>query len=81
MTFEDLASTDLVAYRENSAMRLHLERKMAARGLQPRNAFICTEMAAVRALTSGRLGVAVIPRSVAEQPGPSIELRPFGPER
>jgi DNA-binding transcriptional LysR family regulator len=80
VTFEDIAATDLVAFRENSAMRLRLERKMAARGLQPRNAFICTEMAAVRALASSGLGVAVIPRSVAEQPGPPIELRPFGPE-
>lgn len=80
VSFEDVASTDLVAYRENSAMRLRLERKMAARGLQPRNAFICTEMAAVRALASSGLGVAVIPRSIAEQPGPPIELRPFGPD-
>jgi DNA-binding transcriptional LysR family regulator len=38
-------------------------------------------MAAVRGLTSKCLGVAVMPRSVAEQPGPPIELRPVGPER
>ena len=50
---------------------------MAARSLEPRNAFICTEMAAVRGLASKGLGVAVIPRSVAEQPGPPIELRPI----
>jgi DNA-binding transcriptional LysR family regulator len=37
-------------------------------------------MAAVRALTSKGLGVAVIPRTAAEQPGPPIELRPIGPE-
>ena len=54
---------------------------MAGLGLEPRNAFVCTEMAAVRALTSKGLGVAVIPRSAAEQPGPPIELRPIGPER
>ena len=54
---------------------------MAARSLEPRNAFVCTEMAAVRALASKGLGIAVIPRSVAEQPGPPIELRPIGPER
>jgi DNA-binding transcriptional LysR family regulator len=53
---------------------------MAARGLAPRNAFICTEMAAVRALVSKGLGLAVIPRSVAEQEGPPIVLRPIGPE-
>jgi DNA-binding transcriptional LysR family regulator len=49
-------------------------------GLTPRNAFICTEMSAVRALVSKGMGVAVIPRSAAEEPGPPIELRPIGPE-
>jgi DNA-binding transcriptional LysR family regulator len=81
VTFEELAAEDLIAYRENSAMRRRLERAMADRGLEPRNAFICTEMGAVRGLASKGLGVAVIPRSVAEQPGPPIELRPIGPER
>jgi DNA-binding transcriptional LysR family regulator len=81
VTFEELAAEDLIAYRENSALRRRLERTMADRGLEPRNAFICTEMAAVRGLASKGLGVAVIPRSVAEQPGPPIELRPIGPER
>jgi len=81
VTFEELAAEDLIAYRENSALRRRLERTMAERGLEPRNAFICTEMGAVRGLASKGLGVAVIPRSVAEQPGPPIELRPIGPER
>jgi DNA-binding transcriptional LysR family regulator len=54
---------------------------MAELGLEPRNAFVCTEMGAVRALASKGLGVAVIPRSRAEQPGPPIELRPIGPKR
>jgi DNA-binding transcriptional LysR family regulator len=81
VTFEQLAAEDLIAYRENSALRRRLERTMADRGLEPRNAFICTEMAAVRGLASKGLGIAVIPRSVAEQPGPPIELRPIGPER
>jgi DNA-binding transcriptional LysR family regulator len=81
VTFEELAAEDLIAYRENSAVRRRLERTMADRGLEPRNAFICTEMAAIRALASKGLGVAVMPRSVAEEPGPPIELRPIGPER
>jgi DNA-binding transcriptional LysR family regulator len=80
LTFQELAAQDLIAYRENSALRRRLERTMAERGLEPRNAFICTEMAAVRGLASRGLGVAVIPRSVAEQPGPPIELRPIGPD-
>jgi DNA-binding transcriptional LysR family regulator len=81
VTFEALAGEDLIAYRENSALRRRLERTMADRGLAPRNAFICTEMAAVRALVSKGLGLAVIPRSAAEQEGPPIVLRPIGPER
>jgi DNA-binding transcriptional LysR family regulator len=81
VTFEELAAEDLIAYRENSALRRRLERAMAERGLEPRNAFICTEMNAVRGLASKGLGIAVIPRSIAEQPGPPIELRPIGPER
>ncbi len=81
VTFEELAAEDLIAYRDNSALRRRLERTMAALGLEPRNAFVCTEMAAVRGLASKGLGIAVIPRSVADQPGPPIELRPIGPER
>jgi DNA-binding transcriptional LysR family regulator len=81
ITFEELADEDLIAYRDNSALRRRLERTMAQLGLEPRNAFVCTEMGAVRGLASKGLGVSVIPRSVAEQPGPPIELRPIGPKR
>jgi DNA-binding transcriptional LysR family regulator len=81
VTFQELAAEDLIAYRDNSALRRRLERTMAELGLEPRNAFICTEMAAVRGLASKGLGVAVLPRSVAEEPGPPIELRPVGPDR
>ena len=80
VTFEELAAEDLIAYRENSALRRRLEGTMADRGLEPRNAFVCTEMAAVRALASKGLGVAVLPRSIAREPGPPIEVRPIGPE-
>jgi DNA-binding transcriptional LysR family regulator len=81
ITLEELAAEDLIAYRENSALRRRLERTMGELGLAPRNAFVCTEMGAVRALASKGLGVAVIPRSIAEEPGPPIELRPIGPRR
>jgi DNA-binding transcriptional LysR family regulator len=80
ITLQELAAEDLIAYRDNSALRRRLERTMADLRLEPRNAFVCTEMAAVRGLASKGLGVAVIPRSAAEEPGPPIELRPIGPE-
>jgi DNA-binding transcriptional LysR family regulator len=81
VTFEELAAEDLISYRDNSALRRRVERQLGERNLEPRDAFVCTEMAAVRGLASKGLGVAVIPRSVAEQPGAPIELRPIGPER
>src|SRR3954452_22012636 len=70
VTFEELAAEDLIAYRANSALRRRLERTMASKGLEPRNAFVCTEMAAVRALTTKGLGVAVIPRTAPSSPVP-----------
>jgi DNA-binding transcriptional LysR family regulator len=80
VTFEELAAQDLIAYRENSALLRRLESRLAPRGLEARKAFVCTEMGAVRTLASKGLGVAMLPRSIAEEPGPPLELRPIGPE-
>jgi len=66
--------------REERLRRGRLERKLSERELEPRNAFVCTEMGAVRALASKGMGVAVMPRSVAEEDGPAIVWRPFGPD-
>ena len=80
ITFEQIASEDLITHRDNSALRRRLEATLDTRGLEPRIAFVCTEMNAVRALAAKGLGVAVLPRSVAEQDGPPVALRPFRPE-
>jgi DNA-binding transcriptional LysR family regulator len=80
ITFEQLASEDLITHRENSSLRRRLEATLGRHGLEPRIGFICTEMSAVRALASQGLGVAVLPRSVAEQDGAPIAIRPFRPE-
>jgi DNA-binding transcriptional LysR family regulator len=80
VTLERLADEPLVAYRDNSALRRRLEGAFEKRALEPVNAFVCTEMGAVRELASRGLGAAMLPRSIAEQPGPPIALVPFGPE-
>jgi DNA-binding transcriptional LysR family regulator len=80
ITWEELVDEDLIAYRDNSALRRRFETTIGRRGLEPRNAFVCTEMSAVRALASKGLGVAVLPRSVAELDGPPVALKPFRPE-
>jgi len=80
VTYEDLIGQDLIAFRDNSALRRRFETTIGRRGIEPRNAFVCTEMTAVRSLASKGLGVAVMPRSQAELDGPPIILRPFRPE-
>src|SRR4051794_14368274 len=80
VTFDQIAREDLIAYRDNSALRRRFETTLGRRGVEPRNAFVCTEMSAVRALASEGLGIAVIPRSVAEEEGPPVVLLPFRPE-
>jgi len=39
VTLEELADEDLIAYRDNSALRRRLERSLTELGLEPRNAF------------------------------------------
>ncbi|MGH2917982.1 MAG: LysR family transcriptional regulator substrate-binding protein [Solirubrobacteraceae bacterium] len=68
LSFAQLAGMDRVTYRENPALRRRLELALDDHGLKPRNAFVCTEMGAVRALVSKGMGIAVIPRSAAEEP-------------
>jgi DNA-binding transcriptional LysR family regulator len=80
LIWEDLIDEDLIAYRDNSALRRRFESTIGRRGIAPHNAFVCTEMSAVRALAAKGLGVAVLPRSIAELDGPSVVLRPFRPE-
>jgi DNA-binding transcriptional LysR family regulator len=80
VTFGQLAEQALIAYREGSELRRRLEWAMAAHDLKPRNAFLCTEMAAVRGLASRGLGVAVLPESIAHMEGEPIAFRPVGPE-
>jgi len=80
VTLEQMAAEPIIAYRDNSALRRRLESLFGKRGLQPQNAFVCTEMGAVRELASTGLGVAMVPRSIAEAAGPPIAMVPFGPE-
>jgi DNA-binding transcriptional LysR family regulator len=80
VTYEDLIGQDLIAFRDNSALRRRFESALARHGIEPRNAFVCTEMTAVRSLASKGLGITVLPRSKAEHDGPPIIMRPFRPE-
>ena len=68
-----------IALRSGSAMRAAIQTAMTREGISPRATFDCNELGTVRVLTSRGLGVAVLPRSVADGPGPPIEVRPLKP--
>ena len=68
-----------IALRAGSAMRSAITAAMTREGISPRATFDCNELGTVRVLTSRGLGVAVLPRSVADGPGPPIEVRPLKP--
>jgi len=80
VTFDELAGQTLIAYRDGSELRRRLEWAMGEAGRTPRNSFYCTEMAAVRALASHGLGVAVLPQSIVAEEGPPIVGVPVGPQ-
>jgi len=80
VTFDELAGETLIAYRDGSELRRRFEWAMAEAGQTPRNAFFCTEMAAVRALTSHGLGVSMMPASIVAEKGPPVVGIPIGPE-
>lgn len=72
----DLEDETFVCYKEGSGIRSVLAEACGAEGFEPRVSF---ESGTLRALAAAGLGVAVVPRSMAECPGPRVattELRP-----
>lgn len=77
VSIEELAETPLIVFKLGSAVRLVVERAFATAGIPPRIAVETAETAGARAFVSAGLGVALIPRSVAERPGPPVATIPL----
>ena len=76
VSLADLGDETFVCYKEGSGIRSVLVSACRAVGFEPRISFECGTL---RALAAAGLGVAVVPRSMAECPGPPVavaELRP-----
>jgi DNA-binding transcriptional LysR family regulator len=71
---KDLASSSLIVFKPGSAVRMVVEAAFAVAGVPPRIAVETTETSAARAFVSAGLGVALVPRSVAAQPGPPVSV-------
>ena len=70
----DLAGEELVAFTEGATIRTAVERAAREAGFEPRLAFETNELSRARALVAAGLGIAVMPRSDAEAPGPPVRV-------
>jgi DNA-binding transcriptional LysR family regulator len=74
-----LAGHPLISFEQGSSTRQLLEAALADAGVEPRIAVEANDLTLVRSLAARGLGVAVLPRSFVELPGPSISFRPLSP--
>jgi DNA-binding transcriptional LysR family regulator len=69
----------LIFFREGSGLRAATEQALDAAGIEPQVRFETNELSRVRALASRGLGVAIMPRSDTEGPGPPVAAISIGP--
>jgi DNA-binding transcriptional LysR family regulator len=78
---EALPEGPFIFFREGSGLRSATQRMLEAAGIQPQVRFETSELSRVRALASRGLGVAIMPRSDTEGPGPPVVAISIGPPK
>jgi DNA-binding transcriptional LysR family regulator len=68
-----------IFFREGSGLRSATQRVLDAAGIEPQVRFETNELTRVRALAARGLGVAIMPRSDTEGPGPPVVTLEIGP--
>ena len=74
-----LAREPLIAFQPGSSVRRLVDDALAQAGVQAQIALEGNDLALVRSLVARGIGLAVLPRTFAELPGPPIALRPLSP--
>jgi LysR family transcriptional regulator, transcription activator of glutamate synthase operon len=74
-----LEDQPLIAFEPGSSTRQLMDGALAAAGVVPRIALEANDLALVRSLVARGLGLAILPRSFAERPGPRISFRTLSP--
>jgi DNA-binding transcriptional LysR family regulator len=75
----ELADEPLIAFGHGSSVRRLVDRAFSEAGVTPRIALEGNDLALVRSLVTQGIGLAVLPRSFAELPGPPVALRRLEP--
>ncbi len=69
----------LLAFQPGATTRALVDTALAAARVEPRIAVEANDLALVRSLAARGLGVAILPRSFVELPGPRVSFRPLSP--
>jgi LysR family transcriptional activator of glutamate synthase operon len=70
---------ELIAFQPGSTTRALVDQAFADAGVEVRIAVEANDLALVRSLAARGLGVAILPRSFVELPGPRVSFRPLSP--
>jgi DNA-binding transcriptional LysR family regulator len=79
LRLSSLGDYPLIAFEPGSSTRALLDAALADAGVAPRVAVEATDLTLIRSLAARGLGVAVLPRSFVELPGPNVSFRPLSP--
>jgi LysR family transcriptional activator of glutamate synthase operon len=74
-----LPAGPFIFFKEGSGLHAATQRVLDAAGIEPQVRFETNELSRVRALASRGLGVAIMPRSDTEGPGPAVKTVSIGP--
>jgi LysR family transcriptional regulator, transcription activator of glutamate synthase operon len=74
-----LAGQPLIAFQHGSSTRRLVDAALARAGVHPRISLEANDFALVRSLVAQGVGLAILPRSFLERPGPAISFRPLSP--
>lgn len=74
LALADLAGDAFISFRQGARLRELLHSAAATAGFEPRIALESNESRRIRSLVSRGLGVAILPRSDAEDPGAAVAL-------
>lgn len=80
LPISSLDGADLVLYRPGSAVRDIIVSALSAAGANPRIRFETREYRTARILASAGLAAAILPRTVADEPGPAVRQVKLEPE-
>ena len=79
LRIRDLADQDLIMFERSSSTRSRVEDGFAKAGITPRFTLEANDLALVRSLVASGLGMAILPRTFADLPGPAVLVRPLAP--